>query len=207
MPVQNSYPFHENGYQGRQPTRGGRRGGLEGRGYNRPQEEVPRYYALHEDNFFEDYEENPNVGQAYYGGGYGGQQGDKALGKIKWNVSSFMGDVVSIGILLKTRILPLDHYEDMCHLATKNENQRKKSGFSKATLPSSRNAVPKPKTIMYKSWAKKDKTPKMAFKDNFKLKVEEKSRLITNLTRCFKCNGVGHIVINCPIKRTLVLKI
>ncbi|KAI5654236.1 hypothetical protein M9H77_31423 [Catharanthus roseus] len=32
-------PFHESGYQGRQPIRGGRKGGLRGRGYNRPQED------------------------------------------------------------------------------------------------------------------------------------------------------------------------
>ncbi|KAI5681399.1 hypothetical protein M9H77_02626 [Catharanthus roseus] len=44
----------------------------------------------------------------------------------------------------------------------------------------------------------------MAFKDSSKPKVEEKGRLITNPTRCFKCNGVGHIAINCPTKRTLV---
>ncbi|KAI5653372.1 hypothetical protein M9H77_30559 [Catharanthus roseus] len=29
-------------------------------------------------------------------------------------------------------------------------------------------------------------------------------RFITNPTRCFKCNGVEHIAINCPTKRTLV---
>ncbi|KAI5676956.1 hypothetical protein M9H77_07906 [Catharanthus roseus] len=34
--------------------------------------------------------------------------------------------------------------------------------------------------------------------------VEEKEKFITNPTRCFKCNGVGHIAINCPTKRTLV---
>ncbi|KAI5681862.1 hypothetical protein M9H77_03090 [Catharanthus roseus] len=70
MPVQKSYPFYESGYQRRQPTRGGRRGDLGGRGYNRPQEEVPRHETWHEDNMFEDYGENPNVGQAYYGGYY-----------------------------------------------------------------------------------------------------------------------------------------
>ncbi|KAI5672738.1 hypothetical protein M9H77_13102 [Catharanthus roseus] len=68
IPVQNSYPFHESGYQGRQPTRGGRRGGLGGGGYNRPQEEVLIHEALYESNLFEDYGENPNIGQAYYGG-------------------------------------------------------------------------------------------------------------------------------------------
>ncbi|KAI5667741.1 hypothetical protein M9H77_17594 [Catharanthus roseus] len=50
----------------------------------------------------------------------------------------------------------------------------------------------------------KEDTPKVAFKDHSKPKVEEKGRLITNPMRCFKCNGVGHTAINCPAKRTLV---
>ncbi|KAI5677875.1 hypothetical protein M9H77_08825 [Catharanthus roseus] len=37
-------------------------------------------------------------------------------------------------------------------------------------------------------------------------KVEEKGRLITNPTRCFKCNGLGHKAINCPTKRTLIFR-
>ncbi|KAI5653829.1 hypothetical protein M9H77_31016 [Catharanthus roseus] len=45
MPVQNSYPFYEGGYQGRPQVRGGRRGGLGERGYYRPQEEFPRHEA------------------------------------------------------------------------------------------------------------------------------------------------------------------
>ncbi|KAI5676940.1 hypothetical protein M9H77_07890 [Catharanthus roseus] len=44
----------------------------------------------------------------------------------------------------------------------------------------------------------------MAFKDHSMPKVEEKRRSITNPTRCFKCNVVGHIAINCPTKRTLI---
>ncbi|KAI5682543.1 hypothetical protein M9H77_03771 [Catharanthus roseus] len=67
-------PRHQRaGYQGRKPTRSGRIEGLGGRGYNIPQEE------------------NPNVGQANYGGYCGRQQGDKALDKIKWKVPSFKG--------------------------------------------------------------------------------------------------------------------
>ncbi|KAI5677805.1 hypothetical protein M9H77_08755 [Catharanthus roseus] len=54
------------------------------------------------------------------------------------------------------------------------------------------------------SWPKKEDTPKMVFQDHSKPKVEEKGRLITNPIRCFKCNGMGHIVINCPTKTTLV---
>ncbi|KAI5675848.1 hypothetical protein M9H77_06798 [Catharanthus roseus] len=38
MQVQNSYPFHKGGYQGRPQVRGGRRGGLGGKGFYRPQE-------------------------------------------------------------------------------------------------------------------------------------------------------------------------
>ncbi|KAI5650491.1 hypothetical protein M9H77_36496 [Catharanthus roseus] len=88
MPVKNSHPFHEGGYQGRPQVRGGRRGGLGGRGNHRPQKEFPGY--------------------------------------------------------------------------------------------------------------------EVAFKDHSKPKVEEKGNLITNPTRCFKCDGVGHIEINRPTKRTLV---
>ncbi|KAI5670709.1 hypothetical protein M9H77_11073 [Catharanthus roseus] len=50
MPVQKSYPFHESGYQGIQSTKGGRRKGVGGRGYNRPQKKAPRHEAWHEDN-------------------------------------------------------------------------------------------------------------------------------------------------------------
>ncbi|KAI5683691.1 hypothetical protein M9H77_04919 [Catharanthus roseus] len=50
MMVKNSNPFHEQGYQGRPQVRGGRRGGLGGRGYYRPQEEYPGHEAWQEDN-------------------------------------------------------------------------------------------------------------------------------------------------------------
>ncbi|KAI5653055.1 hypothetical protein M9H77_30242 [Catharanthus roseus] len=92
----------------------------------------------------------------------------------------------------------------MCHLATEIENQKKRIGFSKTNLPSSRNVGPKPQASIYKSWPKKKDTPKAAFKDHSKPKVEEKGMLITNLSWCLKCNGVGLIAINCPAKRTLV---
>ncbi|KAI5681842.1 hypothetical protein M9H77_03070 [Catharanthus roseus] len=72
--------------------RGGRRGGLGGRRYHRPQEEYPRQEAWHDDKFYEDDGDNPNIGQAYHGGYYGNQQGDKALDKIKWKVPSFKSD-------------------------------------------------------------------------------------------------------------------
>ncbi|KAI5649356.1 hypothetical protein M9H77_35361 [Catharanthus roseus] len=55
-----------------------------------------------------------------------------------------------------------------------------------------------------RSWPKKEATPKVAFKDHSKSKEEKTGKLITNPTRCFKCNGVGHIAINFPTKRTLV---
>ncbi|KAI5676044.1 hypothetical protein M9H77_06994 [Catharanthus roseus] len=55
------------GYQERPQVRGGRRGGLGGRGYHRPQEVFPRHEAYHEDNLYEDYGDNLNVGQAYHG--------------------------------------------------------------------------------------------------------------------------------------------
>ncbi|KAI5664779.1 hypothetical protein M9H77_24102 [Catharanthus roseus] len=140
MLVQKSYPFHESGYQGRQPTRDGRRGGLGGRGYNKSQEEVPRYEASHEDN---------------------------------------------LDISNQLELFPYTTYEDMCYLATKIEN-RKGIGFSRTNLPSSRTVVFKPLMSTYKSWLKKYETPKVAFKDNSKPKVEEKGRLITNPTRCLK---------------------
>lgn len=74
----------------------------------------------------------------------------------------------------------------MCHLPTKIENQQKRSGFSKTTLPSSRNVVSKPQASTFKMWQKKDETPKIDFKDNIKPKVDKKVRLITNLSKCFK---------------------
>ncbi|KAI5662336.1 hypothetical protein M9H77_21659 [Catharanthus roseus] len=50
---------------GRPQVRGGRRGGLGGRGHNRPQEEFPRHESWHDDNLYEDYGDIPsNVGQA-----------------------------------------------------------------------------------------------------------------------------------------------
>ncbi|KAI5664037.1 hypothetical protein M9H77_23360 [Catharanthus roseus] len=84
--------FFFDGYQKRKNTRGVRRRGLGGRAYHRPQEEVPRHEACHDDYLFEYYGENPNVGQPNYGGYYGGQQGDKALNKTKWKVLSFKGE-------------------------------------------------------------------------------------------------------------------
>lgn len=83
--------FMKVGCQGRQPTTCGRRGDLGGRGYNKPQEDVPRHEGWRKDNF-EDYGENPNVGQVYCGGYYGGQQKDKTLDKTKQKVPSFKGE-------------------------------------------------------------------------------------------------------------------
>ncbi|KAI5677459.1 hypothetical protein M9H77_08409 [Catharanthus roseus] len=91
------------------------------KGYHRPQEEYPRQQVWNDDNFYGDYGDNPNLGQAYHGG----------------------------------------------------------------------NVMPKPKVSTYKSWQKKEDTPKVAFKDHSKPRVEEKGKLITNPTRCFKCNGGG----------------
>ncbi|KAI5682199.1 hypothetical protein M9H77_03427 [Catharanthus roseus] len=87
-------------------------------------------------------------------------------------------------------LYPYITYEDICHLATKIENQRKRIGLSKTNLPSSMSVVLKPQASTYKSWSKKEDTPKVAFKDHSKPKMEEKGRLITNPTRCFKCNVV-----------------
>ncbi|KAI5681231.1 hypothetical protein M9H77_02458 [Catharanthus roseus] len=129
MSIQNSYPFHEGGYQGRSQVRGGRRG---------------------------DYGDNPNVAQAYHGGYYGNQQGDKALEKIKWKVPP--------NVFLEVWSLNLKH---------------------QPTRVGQRNMH-------------------LAFKDHSKPKVEKRGRLTTNPTRGFKCNGVGHIAINCPMKRTFV---
>ncbi|KAI5681698.1 hypothetical protein M9H77_02926 [Catharanthus roseus] len=187
-------------------------------------------------NLFEDYGDNPNVGQAYYSGYYGGQQEDKVLDKINdpdvfldWErhvENLFMvnnySDIIEVKLVIaefssyaiycgfnrdianKLELYPYTTYGDTCHLATKIENQKKRIGFSKTNLPSSRNVVHKPQASTFKSWSKKDETPKVAFKDNSKPKVEEKGRLFTNPTRCFKCNDMGHITINCPTKRTLV---
>ncbi|KAI5664501.1 hypothetical protein M9H77_23824 [Catharanthus roseus] len=72
------------GNHGRHKLEVEERGGQEGRGYYTPHEKVPGNEAWHEDNLFEDFGEDPNVGQAYHGGYYGNQQEDKALDKIKW---------------------------------------------------------------------------------------------------------------------------
>ncbi|KAI5676036.1 hypothetical protein M9H77_06986 [Catharanthus roseus] len=85
-------------------------------------------------------------------------------------------------------LYPYTTYEDICHFATKIENQRKRIGFSKANLLSSRSVVSKPQASTYKSWPKKEDKPKVAFKDHSMPKVEEKERLTTNPTRCFKWN-------------------
>ncbi|KAI5667940.1 hypothetical protein M9H77_17793 [Catharanthus roseus] len=77
-------------------------------------------------------------------------------------------------------------------------------GFSKTYLPSLRRMAPKPQASTSKSWPKKEDTFKVTFKDHSKPKVEEKGKLITNPTRYFKCNEVGHIAINYPTKRSLV---
>ncbi|KAI5664590.1 hypothetical protein M9H77_23913 [Catharanthus roseus] len=80
------------GHQGIPQVRGGRRGGLGGRGYYRPKEEYPRHEAWNDGNFYEDYGDNPHVGQAYHGGYYGNEQGDKALEKIKYKMPIFKGE-------------------------------------------------------------------------------------------------------------------
>ncbi|KAI5649016.1 hypothetical protein M9H77_35021 [Catharanthus roseus] len=94
--------------------------------------EVPRHKAWHEDNLFEDYGENSNIGQI--------------------------------------------------------ENQRKKIGFSKNNLPSSKNVVPKPQASTYGSWPKKEDTPKLAFKDNSKLK----GRATSSSSMLLQASGGGY---------------
>ncbi|KAI5676981.1 hypothetical protein M9H77_07931 [Catharanthus roseus] len=59
------------------------------------------------------------------------------------------------------------------------------------------NVVSTPQASTSKSWPKREDTRKVAFKDHPKPNVGEKGRLITNPTRCFKCNGVGHIAVTC----------
>ncbi|KAI5672051.1 hypothetical protein M9H77_12415 [Catharanthus roseus] len=87
--VQSTHQFYDGG---RHTTpRDRRRGGLGGRGYYRPQEEVPRYEAMHEGNLFDDYGENPNVSQSILVVIMVDSKGDKALDKIKWKVPSFKG--------------------------------------------------------------------------------------------------------------------
>ncbi|KAI5675751.1 hypothetical protein M9H77_06701 [Catharanthus roseus] len=103
---------------------------------------------------------------------------------------------VNRDIANQLELYPNTTYEDMCHLATKIENQRKRVGFSKTNLPSSRSMVPKPQESTYKSCPKKEDTPKVAFKYRSKHKVEKKGTLITNPTRCFKCNGFWSLLTN-----------
>ncbi|KAI5653730.1 hypothetical protein M9H77_30917 [Catharanthus roseus] len=54
------------------------------------------------------------------------------------------------------------------------------------------NILSKPQVSTFKGWPKMEEKPKVAFKYNSKPKMEEKSRFITNPTRCFKCNGLGY---------------
>lgn len=70
---------------------------------------------------------------------------------------------------------PFSTYEEMCHEIVKIENQS-----SKTTFPLSRNVVTKPQVPTYKTWPNKDDTPKVAFKDIEKPKVEENGRLVAN---------------------------
>ncbi|KAI5658041.1 hypothetical protein M9H77_26834 [Catharanthus roseus] len=184
MSAHNPYPFHEGGFQERPQARGGKRGGQYGRGYYRPHEEVPRHEAWREDNFFEDFGEDPNVG-------------DRALDKIKWKVPSFKGEMENLFMVR--------NYSDIVKVKLSiAEFSGYRIDLSKTNLPFSRSVVPKPQASTYKSWPKKEDTPKVAFKDHSKPKVEEKERLMANPTRYFTCNGVGHIAINCPPKKTLI---
>ncbi|KAI5653342.1 hypothetical protein M9H77_30529 [Catharanthus roseus] len=63
-------------------------------------EAVPRHEAWREDNLFDDFEKDSNVGKAYHGGYYGNQQRDKALDKIKWKVLSFEEVVIQMYSLI-----------------------------------------------------------------------------------------------------------
>ncbi|KAI5672137.1 hypothetical protein M9H77_12501 [Catharanthus roseus] len=102
--VQSTYQF----YDGSKHTtpRGGRTGGLGGRGCNRPEEEVSRHEPWHEDNMFDDYGENSNIGQEYFGGYYGRQQGYRVLYKDQVEVDRGRSSVGGLGprrLVLTTR--------------------------------------------------------------------------------------------------------
>lgn len=60
--------------------------------------------------------------------------------------------------------------------------------------------------VSYKTFPKNDDGPKVAFKDSAKPKVEDKGKLNLGHTRCFKCNGIGHLSNTCPNKRALVFQ-
>ncbi|KAI5653347.1 hypothetical protein M9H77_30534 [Catharanthus roseus] len=92
MSAYNPYPFHEVGFQGRPQAIGVRREGQGGRRYYRPHEEVPRQEPCLEDDLFEDFEEDPNIGKINHGGYYSNQQEDRTLDKIKWKVLSLKGE-------------------------------------------------------------------------------------------------------------------
>ncbi|KAI5653830.1 hypothetical protein M9H77_31017 [Catharanthus roseus] len=110
------------------------------------------------------------------------------------SIARFISDL-NRDIADQLELYPYTTYEDICHLATKIENQRKRISFSKTNLPLSKNVMPKSQASTHKSWPKKEYTPKVAFKDHSKPKVEEKERLITNPTRCFKCNSVNVLIL------------
>ncbi|KAI5677500.1 hypothetical protein M9H77_08450 [Catharanthus roseus] len=82
MSAHNPYLFLEGGFEGGPLARGGRRVG----------QEVSRHEAWREDNLFDDYREDPNVGRAYHGGYNSNQQGDKALDKIEGKMPRFKSE-------------------------------------------------------------------------------------------------------------------
>ncbi|KAI5672888.1 hypothetical protein M9H77_13252 [Catharanthus roseus] len=172
MPVKNYYPFQKGGYQGRPQIRGGRREGLGERGYYRLQEDYPRHEAWHEDNLYEDYGDNPNVGKTSH---YGIFKLCTSL-RLSWrrtkdaSIARFLSNL-NRDIVNQLELYPYTTYKDICHLATKIENQRKRIGFPKTNLPNSRSVVTKPQAPTYKSWPKKEDTPKVAFKNHSKPKV------------------------------------
>ncbi|KAI5682162.1 hypothetical protein M9H77_03390 [Catharanthus roseus] len=146
---------------------------------------VSKARAWHDYNFYEDNGDNPNISQAYHGGYYGIQQGDKALDKIKWKVPSFKGDSDP------NVFFDWERQVENLFIVTNNSDIVKRIGPC-ALLRTVKQGMVDITLVE----GEPDQSPSP--------KVEEKRKSITNSTRCFKCNRVGHIDINCPSKRTFV---
>ncbi|KAI5677706.1 hypothetical protein M9H77_08656 [Catharanthus roseus] len=91
MSVHKPYLFYEGGFQRRPKARG----------YYRPHEEVPRHEARREDNLFDDFGEDPNVGQAYHG---------KTLAQTVGPAPTIAGRLRPVDLLEETYLPPMvDH--------------------------------------------------------------------------------------------------
>ena len=99
--------------------------------------------------------------------------------------------------------------EKLVHLAIKVESQLSKKTFSKHTHNDG---------YYHSSWTNKNKFSSKTFVSNFVKEstynsrnskpstITPKSLTKTSGKKCFKCLGFGHIAVDCPKKRTMMVK-